>query len=141
MNHEKDEQRLLWNLKSKIQEHFKNKTLKTRHFKDFSRTTYNSRTIQAIQEPLVTRSSSKVGRYCDQSSRSLGAKGWKLKMKNICITVPFSFCSCYVPCLATHEFRDNISHTFSKHAACGNQPLQSPLHLKINVEIIAQTKK
>ena len=36
-------------------EHFKNKTLKTHYFKDFSRTTYNSRTIQGtqgIQEPL-----------------------------------------------------------------------------------------
>ena len=30
-------------------EHFKNKTLKTHYFKDFSRTTYNSRTIQGIQ--------------------------------------------------------------------------------------------
>ena len=122
-------------------EHFKNKTLKTHYFKDFSRTTYNSRTIQGIQELLATLSSSKVGRYCDQPSRSIGAKGSKLKMKNICITVPFSFYSCCVPYLATHEFRDNISHTFSMHAACGNQPLRSPLHLKINVEIIAQTKK
>ena len=57
MNHEKDEQSFLWNLKSKIQEHFKNKSLKTHYFKDFSRTTYNSRTIQGIkgiQEPLTT---------------------------------------------------------------------------------------
>ena len=44
-------------LKSKIQDHFKNKSLKTPFFKDFSRTTYNSRLIQGIQgiqEPLVT---------------------------------------------------------------------------------------
>ena len=54
MNNEKDEQSFLWNLKSKIQEHFKNKSLKTHYFKDFSRTTYNSRTIQGIQEPLAT---------------------------------------------------------------------------------------
>ena len=38
MNHEKDEQRFLWNLKSKIQEHFNNNSLKTHYFKDFSRT-------------------------------------------------------------------------------------------------------
>ena len=47
----------LWNLKSKIPEHFKNKSLKTHHLKDFSRTTYNSRTIQeipGIEEPLTT---------------------------------------------------------------------------------------
>ena len=47
----------LWNFKSKIQEHFKNKSLITHFFKDFSRTTYNSRTvqgIQGIQEPLAT---------------------------------------------------------------------------------------
>ena len=47
----------LWNLNSKIQKHFKNKSLKTHYFKDFSRTTYNSITIQgiqAIQEPLAT---------------------------------------------------------------------------------------
>ena len=57
MNHEKNDQSFLWNLKSKIQEHFKNKSLKTPYFKDFSRTTYNSRTIQGtqgIQEPLAT---------------------------------------------------------------------------------------
>ena len=44
-------------MKSKIQEHFKNKSLKIHYFKDFSRTTYNSRTIQGIQviqEPLAT---------------------------------------------------------------------------------------
>ena len=39
----------LRNLKSKIQEHFKNKPLKTHYFKDFSKTTYNSRKIQGIQ--------------------------------------------------------------------------------------------
>ena len=39
----------LWKLKSKIQDHFKNKSLKTPFFKDFSRTTYNSRLIQGIQ--------------------------------------------------------------------------------------------
>ena len=44
----------LWNLKIKIPEHFKNKSLKTHYFKDFSRTTYNSRTIQGIQEMLAT---------------------------------------------------------------------------------------
>ena len=49
MNHEKDEQSFLWNLKSKIQEHFKNKYFKTHYFKKFLRTTYNSRTIQGIQ--------------------------------------------------------------------------------------------
>ena len=38
----------------KIQEHFKNKSLKTYYFKGFSRTTYNSRTIQGIQEALAT---------------------------------------------------------------------------------------
>ena len=57
MNHEKYKQRFLWNLKSKIQEHFKNKSLKTYQFKDFVRTTYNSKTIQriqGIQEPLAT---------------------------------------------------------------------------------------
>ena len=54
MNHETDEQSFLWNLKSKIQEHFKNKSLKTHYFIDFSRTTYNPRTIQGIQEPLAT---------------------------------------------------------------------------------------
>ena len=57
MNHEKNKQSFLWNLKCKIQEHFKNKSLKTHYFKDFSRTTYNSRTfqgIQGIQEPLAT---------------------------------------------------------------------------------------
>ena len=47
-------------LEKKTQEHFKNKSLKTHYFKDFSRTTYNSRTIQeqegipGIQEPLAT---------------------------------------------------------------------------------------
>ena len=57
MNHEKDEESFLWNLKSKIQEHVENKSLKTPFFKDFSRTTYSSRTIQGIQgiqEPLAT---------------------------------------------------------------------------------------
>ena len=54
MNNEKDGQSFLWNLKSKIQEHFMNKSLKTHYFKDFSRTTYNSRTIQGIQEPMAT---------------------------------------------------------------------------------------
>ena len=54
MNLEKNEQSFLWNLKSTIQEHFKNKSLKTHYFKDFSRTTYNSRTIQGIQEMLAT---------------------------------------------------------------------------------------
>ena len=54
MNHEKDKQSFLWNFKSKTQEHFKNKSLITHFFKDFSRTTYNSRTIQGIQEPLAT---------------------------------------------------------------------------------------
>ena len=57
INHEKDEQSFLWNLKSKIQEHFKSKSLKTHYFKYFSRTTYNSRTIQGIkgtQELLAT---------------------------------------------------------------------------------------
>ena len=49
MNHEKDEQSFLWNVKIKIQKHFKNKSLKTYYFKDFSRTIYNSRTIQEIQ--------------------------------------------------------------------------------------------
>ena len=49
MNHEKDEQSFLWNLKSKIQEHFKNKYFKTHYFKKILRTTYNSRTIQGIQ--------------------------------------------------------------------------------------------
>ena len=48
MNHE-----FLWNLKSKIQEHFKNKSLKTHYFKDLSRTTYNSRTTQGIQGILA----------------------------------------------------------------------------------------
>ena len=46
----------LWNLKSKIPEYFKNKSIKTHHLKDFSRTTYNSRTIQeipGIEEPLT----------------------------------------------------------------------------------------
>ena len=44
-------------LESKIQEHSKNKSFKTHYFKDFSRTNYNSRTIQGIQwiqQPLVT---------------------------------------------------------------------------------------
>ena len=44
-------------LEKKTQEHFKNKSLKTHYFKDFSRTTYNSITIQGIQgiqEPLAT---------------------------------------------------------------------------------------
>ena len=66
MNHEKDEQSFLWNLKSKIQEHFKNKSLKTHYFKDFSRTTYTSRTIQGIQgieEPLATLN---IFMYCVQ---------------------------------------------------------------------------
>ena len=57
MNHEKDEQSFLRNLKSKIQEHFKNKSLKTHYFNNFSRTTYNSRIIQGIQgiqQPLAT---------------------------------------------------------------------------------------
>ena len=54
MNYEKDEQSFLWNLTSKIQVHFKKKSLKTHYFKDFSRTTYNSRTIQGIQKPLAT---------------------------------------------------------------------------------------
>ena len=57
MNNEKNKQSFLWNLKCKIQEHFKNKSLKTHYFKDFSRTNYNSRTfqgIQGIQEPLAT---------------------------------------------------------------------------------------
>ena len=57
MNNEKDEQSFLWNLKSKTQEHFKNKSLKTHYFKDFSRTTYNSRTIQGMQgirKPLAS---------------------------------------------------------------------------------------
>ena len=36
-------------IESKIQERFMNKPLKTHHFKYFSRTTYNSRTIQGIQ--------------------------------------------------------------------------------------------
>ena len=44
----------LCNLKSKIQRHFKNKSLNTHYFKDFSKTTYNSRTVQEIQEPLAT---------------------------------------------------------------------------------------
>ena len=54
MNREKIEQSFLWNLISTIQEHFKNKSLKTHYFKDFSRTTYYSRTIQGIQEMLAT---------------------------------------------------------------------------------------
>ena len=54
MNQKKDEQSFLWNLKSRIQEYFKNKSLKTHYFKDVSRTTYNSKTIQGIQEPLAT---------------------------------------------------------------------------------------
>ena len=54
MNYEKDQQSFLWNLLSKIQEHFKNKSLKAHYFKDFLRTIYNSRTIQGIQEPLAT---------------------------------------------------------------------------------------
>ena len=49
MHHAKNEQSFLWNLKSKIQEHFKNKFLKIHYFKGFSRTTSNSRTIQGIQ--------------------------------------------------------------------------------------------
>ena len=40
--------------KVEIQENFKSKFLKTHYFKDFSGTTYNSRTIQGIQEPLAT---------------------------------------------------------------------------------------
>ena len=55
MNHEKDEWSILLNLKSKIEEYFQNKSLKTHYFKDFS--TCNSRTIleiQGIQEPLAT---------------------------------------------------------------------------------------
>ena len=57
MNHEKDEQSFLWNLKCKIQEHFKRISLKTHYFKNFSRTTYNLRIIQGIQgiqESLAT---------------------------------------------------------------------------------------
>ena len=44
-------------MKSKTQEHFSTKSLKTHYFKGFSRTAYNSRTIQGIQgiqEPLTT---------------------------------------------------------------------------------------
>ena len=66
MNHEKDEQSFLWNLKSKIQEHFKNKSFKTHYFKDFSRITYNSRAIQEIQEQLTTlliHAEEKVSRF------------------------------------------------------------------------------
>ena len=57
MNHEKDEQSSLWNLKSKIPEHFKKKSLKTHYLKDFPKTTYNLRTIKeipGIQEALAT---------------------------------------------------------------------------------------
>ena len=51
MNHEKDEQSFLWNLKKKIQDNFKNKSLKTQYFKDFSRTTYNSRNSITADQP------------------------------------------------------------------------------------------
>ena len=73
MNHEKNDQSFLRNLKSKIKEHFKNKTLKTHYFKDFSRTTYNSRTIQGIQgiqELLATL------KHCQSEKQPLRGGGY-----------------------------------------------------------------
>ena len=64
----------LWNLKIKIPEHFKNKSLKTHYFKDFSRTTYNSRTIQGIQgiqEQLNTLQTMKFGHLIQKLSEYL----------------------------------------------------------------------
>ena len=37
--------------KKKIQDNFKNKSLKTQYFKDFSRTTYNSRNSITADQP------------------------------------------------------------------------------------------
>ena len=63
-------------MKSKIQEHFKNKSLKNHYFKDFSTTTYNSRTLQGIKEPLATLSLlfNNVWASCEQPQQAQRTK-------------------------------------------------------------------
>ena len=110
MNPEKGEWSFLWNLKSKIQEHYQNKSLKTLYFKDFSRTTYNSRTIQAIQgiqEPLATLFSLSFHTFQIQKDKQKWNNLWYHELACIDLILGISQKLCCITSSPANEWREN----------------------------------